>query len=587
MSRAITTFRALTVCLGQHPCREEHALLAAYFGLAERLANVKERVPRTTEADVNRPAATPHEPKETAFPSTPATATSPTSPTHSLPLELLSHIFARFLPSADVYTCLLVCRRWFRAAIPVAYRHPEVRSVRALRALMHTLNHDPKTLLWPYAAHVRRIYFGADYTVSLNKQSDPAEAGCDFFKGSYSALFALLVLERNRGQTVCAHPIFFDMSLQCPNLAAIEESVDDDPQKEDVLETIAQPNHLTGTVLQSLLAACRSVSRTSARYAIRPQNLTRVCTLLLGLLEGEERAMWRGISKESLRVARLKILESCRITLNQLSTSMFLEAQYLALSAQRLLDLFAILYYRGHHLASRLDVNFAIRAAEKEAREEYNWNATLRRHSEITNQTPSTGGEGSTSGRADNDEQLPYHPLPPRDVSAVVLECLRLIFRRHIPAHTAIPPAPPAEADITLPWPSGDGADDTEGDATETNTRPSSPPPPLAFPTRHFLTTALSVFPPAGMNPETAELLSQILTKHTLASASSPTTPPPPPTDPTHLVQSQHWLAYFREIVEWQRCGVEMEAVKDLLRTSMARMEMYRGLQVNAGSRVF
>ncbi|TPX62576.1 hypothetical protein PhCBS80983_g00355 [Powellomyces hirtus] len=525
MSRILTLFRGLTVCLGQEHFEKEAALLSAYFMLAERITLAKDHSTSSRRVLPQSSHRTLPKPSDTTRP----TAAIPID-CHVLPAELLPHIF-EFLDSAsDLGQCLLVSRRWYRGAIPYLYRYPRLGSLRAIRLFSALVTKTEGDRLWDYSCLVRRIYFTSGSGAS--QSADNARGG-ELLGRTCSSLFRMLVMDRKRDKDAAAHSLFFDLTRCCANLEAIEES-EFYTIKDERSVAAARPDSfvLTQTVLQNLLTACRHAMRTSQRLGVDPVILTRVCTVLLELFQGEGQPMWRGIERHTLRVARTKVLDQCRISLNQLSTAMYLESQYLALSAQRLLDQYALMYYRGFSGASQLDIDFVVKAAAR-------------------------------------DEQRNGNDVDPETIvshDSILIQVLRLVFHQPLTAPTTLraitAPVSPTSLWASLP----------EELATLFVDEP--PVPSFAFPSREFLEDALSVFPPQGMNAETAELVAELLDNHE-------------PTEkylyPDHEVQYDKWIAWFRDIIVWQRGGEEMEAVKDLLRTSMARMEMFRGLQRNFG----
>ncbi|KND04845.1 uncharacterized protein SPPG_00545 [Spizellomyces punctatus DAOM BR117] len=486
--RLLVVFRGLTVCLAHPQCSKESNLWAALLGIAERLALVKQgeswksSIPRNSNCDSLRQDK--HSGKQSGVV---PPSKSPRSPV--LPPELLPHIF-KFLPEqSDIHTCALVCRLWHRCAIPILYRTPNLLSVESTRCFLSLINQGANRTLWPYAEFVRRIHFPLPINGSLRGDNNN---GCEMLRTAYTSLFRLVVLDRERSEGAAAHQLFFDLSARCSNLEAIEES----------FGMNNSAGLLTQTVLQNLLRSCRNVATLTYQVGIPPAQLTGACTLLLEFFEGEGQPIWRGISSDVIRGARSRVLEKCRMTLNRLSTCMFLEAQYLALSAQRLLDQYALMYYRGFAGATDLNLDFVVRAAEKEAKH------------------PSIGVESKAPADADS--------------IALVLQAVRLLF--HQPMSHSMPEQP-----IIV----------------------------TSFPTRAFLETALGIFPPSGINSETVELISEIIEQYERLDADQP--------------EVDLWFRWFRDIVVWQRAGIEMEGVKELLRKSMARMEVFRGMQRRFG----
>ncbi|TPX59975.1 hypothetical protein SpCBS45565_g07623 [Spizellomyces sp. 'palustris'] len=485
--RLLVVFRGLTVCLAHPECSKESNLWAAFFGIAERLALVKQgeswKSSFTRNSNLDSLRQDRHIGKANGVV---PLSQSPRSPV--LPPELLPHIF-KFLPGqSDIHTCALVCRLWHRCAILILYRTPSLLSVESIRCFLSLINQGANRTLWPYAEFVRRIHFPLPVNGSLRGDNNN---GCEILRTAYTSLFRLVVLDRERSEGAAAHQLFFDVSARCSNLEAIEES----------FGMNNSASLLTQTVLQNLLRSCRNVATLTYQLGIPPAQLAGACTLLLEFFEGEGQPIWRGISSDVIRGARSKVLEKCRTTLNRLSTCMFLEAQYLALSAQRLLDQYALMYYRGFAGATDLNLDFVVRAAEKEAK-----------HS------------------------VRVESKAPADVDSValVLQAVRLLF--HQPMPHSIP-----ELDL-------------------------EPIIVTTFPTRAFLETALGIFPPSGINSETVELISQIVEQYEKLDADQP--------------EVDLWFRWFRDIVVWQRAGIEMEGVKELLRKSMARMEVFRGMQV-------
>ncbi|KAJ3167597.1 hypothetical protein HDU88_002043 [Geranomyces variabilis] len=554
MSRVFTALRGLTVCLGREglSIEDESALLGALFLLAERLARPKNSMAteNSTISDTatcigqSRPPAvaaigkSPSEP----LPPVESACTTPSA----LPAEIMPIIF-RYLVPADLHTCLLVCRRWHRAAIPALYKTPRLQSLRAVRAFIKLISTDEAPRLWPYTEIVRRIQFTAEEDASLTADR-PSD--CDFFSKSCSSLFRILVIDRQREPDAAAHPLFFTLARTCPSLEAIEESafaaVEQPPAAVEeayspARATSTPPDQfmLTQTVLANLLVSCKHAARTADLLGIPASRLAQVCTKLLELFNGDAHAVWPagageaeddGEKAASLHRARSIVLGRCRIALNQLSSAMYLEAQYLALSAQRLLDRYALAYCRGFAAGRRLDVQFAAREAREDA--------------------------------------ICGHP-------GTLTQALRLVFRQPLDSdsHPSFPqnelPAELAlwfQAEINGDVPEGDGGADIA-------------PTTYVFPTAEFLEGALSVFPPADMNAETAELVAELLERHerNCASSSSPS---------RHYIRQENveeharWIAWLQDIIAWSRGAAEMEAVKDLLRGSMKRMEIFRGLQV-------
>ncbi|KAJ3160251.1 hypothetical protein HDU86_001089 [Geranomyces michiganensis] len=530
MSRLSTALRGLTVCLGQEglPAEDEAALLKALFLLADRLTLTK-----THTASVN-PTPTFTVTTQESAPLSPAIPAS-LSTKLSLPTELLPTVFA-YLAPGDLYTCLLVSRRWHRTAIPELYRTPRLSSLRAVEAFLKLISSEQDPYLWPYVDLVRRIYFTAEDGAAL---AADCPGDCDFLSRSCSSLFRFLIFDRRREPDAPVHPLFFTLAHACRHLEGIEETAftPDDPLA--ISETNGRipargPDDfiLTQTVLANLLVSCRHAARTAQLLSIPASRLAHVCTTLLELFKDDARAVWApgaseggdGSQVSTLSRARASVLARCRIVLNQLSSAMYLEAQYLALSAQRLLDRYALAYCRGFAAGRRLDVEFAAREARRD---------TIR-------------------GRP-----------------GILTQALRIVFRQ--PLCTETP------ADLVTPFQDDDhnGSDDGCGETIAATSN--------IFPSAEFLEGALSVFPPAGMNAETAELVAELLEQHERVQGqdiSSPESPRREYTRDEDIEEHARWIAWLQDIVGWSRGAAEMEEVKDALRASMTRMEFFRGLQV-------
>lgn len=543
VKRVVTLFRGLTVCIAHPACEKEPGLWTAYFSLVEGItSSFSSSANHSENGRFSR-----DEVKMTGSSPASTTTATPKPPPTNLPPELLPHILYH-LPQRSLHTCLHVCRLWHRITVPLLYHTPKFSHISSLRRFADVLSISTDKTLWRYGDYVKRIQFH-ESSGELQQRGDTQQREEDekVFEGCYSTLFELLVVERRRPEGEVVNKIFLTVVEKCPNLEGIEELFA--VSLEENTDTVQSPHTplLTHTILQNLLSSSRHIVRSSQKLGIAPENLTRICTTLLELFESESRPIFAGLSPIAIRTARGVVLEQCRMILNRLSTAMFLEAQYLALSSQKLLDRYAVLYYRGFAGARGLDVGVVVDG----------------------------GGE--------------------EDVRNIVLEVVRLVFRQPVGGgdrrfstqlHSPISPVSPNSEFPLFP---------------SSSTTPTSPPqptssqitPPPTFPTRHSLNRSLSIFPPPNMNAETAELISTLLSHH--ADVISPYLPPSnndiistiisTATDPDSKTKKEltKWFQWFQDVIHWQRAGREMEAVKELLRGSMGRMEGFRGIQRRFG----
>ncbi|KAJ3007845.1 hypothetical protein HKX48_008909 [Thoreauomyces humboldtii] len=568
MSRLVIQLRALTVCLA-HPSNGEYddgaqtELASACLLIADVLAGIKE--PGHLR---RRPAVPLISPQSPSTPTPTSTWTPQTNPTPSspiqrlerpndngrpvLPTELLPLIFRFLTRPRDRHAVLLVSRRWHRAAVVEVWGDPSLATVAAVRAFAVAVEDNPAC-----AAMVQRLQFSRDDDregdggSATSARRDPTRV----FDKAYSSLFRLLIVDRKGHTRGAAHPLFFALALHCPRLKVMDEVPPDDDAARDAF-------FATQTVLQSLLKACKIGARVARIAGVHPADLTRAYSLLLSLWEPEEGGrsdIWRPEELRSVEIARGAVLPRARDALNRLSTCMFLEAQYLALSAQRLLDRYALMYYRGHARGARLDTQF---------------------------------------------------PTSSHDGADVVLRGLRVLFRQpDVPSTEHSDAEEDEESDLDQEAEEEEEEDREDPDAPWTvlpaelaalaaMDNPDRPPlrsprnrNPFAFPARAFLDDALSLFPPISVNSETSELLSALLQEPRSQRRPAGSGPPrlPTATSAAEAAASyrartacEEWLEWFRDIVMWQKGGVEMESVKELLRASMARMEMFRELQVRA-----
>jgi F-box and leucine-rich repeat protein GRR1 len=77
------------------------------------------------------------------------------TPVHRLPNEILMHIFGKFDSAKDIFTCMLVCKRWARHSVDFLWHRPVCATLDDLAAVCQVLNNDYP--FFSYRTFVRRI----------------------------------------------------------------------------------------------------------------------------------------------------------------------------------------------------------------------------------------------------------------------------------------------------------------------------------------------------------------------------------------------------------------------------------------------
>ncbi|KAJ3049762.1 hypothetical protein HK097_009238 [Rhizophlyctis rosea] len=412
-----------------------------------------------------------------------------------LPPELLPLIFQNLVPTrssagttraplTDLLNCAKVNRQWHLAAIPLLYACPRLLTTASLAKFVDLLEREPKRCagcsvdqLWDYTELVKRVQFGAEVEVDT-AQLAQNEARLDgrgqraILGYCQSSLFRTLLASPNTAEQPFFDPIFLRL-LACPNIAKLEEVVSTDGSQQ-----------ATNGVLHLLLGAIRRVKALSAFIDGGHIALFNIVKYLLDAFHGEERPIWKEhradaphnapqpptspliIPPQTIRKARPFIHTHCKSFLNNLSTSTFLEAQYLAMAAGRVLDTYTGIHFSVLQASMGIDVLVLGPLLRIASRNETSSN---------TNISPPSSP----------------HRYDPHSLhqATLILTILRLIF--HKPFSSSPYPTPP-----------------------------TTPPPPFSsdlYPLTHpltrlltnptFLRDALMNFPPSGLNPETAELL--------------------------------------------------------------------------------
>ncbi|KAJ3299303.1 hypothetical protein HK104_009422 [Borealophlyctis nickersoniae] len=433
------------------------------------------------------------------------------------------------------------------------YASPSMRSLDSVNQFIDVVGAScvaPSSLLWEYGSMVERINFDS----CAAREGIQAENGGDSGQKQVSSdnvilsrqslLFNILLADSTSDIRLHAHPIFYHLASSCRHLHTIKEF--GGPSMPGVwgsstTATAPADVKVTNTILAQLLTSVHHILSSASAAGVPYTSLYHVATYLLDAFSGDSRPIWRRtgtgttiitpspiLPTPTIRSARDTVIAKCKETLQALSSCTFLEAQYAAMSAQRLLDAYAATHFAALEAALKVDVG-VVAGALRAAREAE------------SGPTNVTADEGHASGVAGGK---------------LVLEALRLIFHRALPTASISSHAQVADVHV----------------GTHVNDHPPSTPVDhvldrMLSPT--YLRTAMSTFPPNAMNAETCEMLSRILDSF--------------PSDQSGALLGLHldrWMEWLRKVLVWQNAGREMEAVKRTLRNSMKRMDKFRGLQV-------
>ncbi|KAJ3196719.1 hypothetical protein HK101_007951 [Irineochytrium annulatum] len=526
-------------------------------------------------------------------PTTPPRHTSPkkrVSVAATLPTELLGSIFAFMGDSnaqRDLMSCLRVSRNWHVASVIALYRTPRLSSIAAIDkflGIVEQSKRDNSGLLWRYHSMTRRLIFTSTRLRgggSLASSMDFPK-GCDEIRTSHSCLFRLMVGDRHSGSAIgwsAAHPVVLRLVSACGMLdrlaeetgprkggakrpesrprrdaaatdAGIELDADEDAEDGEESEgPIPSPQFLsnpggssssgasraaqllaagTAGLLQNIVRASRQILRISTECNVAPSTLLPATLLLLSLLDRPYSPLWDEICvvAELREMARMK----CRRILSAISTVVLTEVQFITASAQRLLNSYCMIYYRALAQANALNLSMVLKSLREAA-----------------------------------DAEEKTGNLIPETVAGRILQSLRLIF------HTPLPTV-------------RDGDHNTDAEPDTSPISPSPKLPPLAIlESRTTLREALLSFSPSTLNPETADLISQLLDRGGEGLEGMSGADDVDVDAFLEAVEMAKCLRWLGEVVRWQRAGRQMEPVKELLRVSMGRIERLRSVQRRLG----
>ncbi|KAI9088748.1 hypothetical protein DFS34DRAFT_421320 [Phlyctochytrium arcticum] len=548
-SGPVLAWQALSICLASKPSRDADGnLWAAYLMIGEYLARIRTNAnsgPRSSK-HVRKHVGTntlSNTPRNRQTPKGPTVA--PSTLQHPILPEILDQIFSYLHEQKDLYQCSLASRQWHRVATPHLYRAPILPSTSAIDSFLRILEQPTQLSHWNHSRFIKQIRFPC--TASGSLRSSETE-GCLILRKHYSSIFQHILTSSERTNGEVAHNIFFRFAALCPHLESIEE-LDQSPRN--------QTSHLvTQTILQNLLCICRHVTQLSVSCGVEPEMLAGTCVFMLEQYECESRPMWERVGSSKMRLARTVVLEKCQMILNRLSSCMFLEAQYFALSAQRLLDQYALLHYRG--VAGAQDLDLDLVQAEHERQ------------------------------RTDTAKGGPDDPV------ALVLEAVQIIFRQSVDVATTPSDASSLPSNLLRP-PSLLGLTETPPIVYSPQQLilevPSLEPVETeSFPSAAFLSSALMIFPPAAIKCETVELLSNIVERYRLLRQMYEDRG-----DEENIVLAngscwsdmisdvEMWFGWVDDLIIWQKAGMELDGIRALLRRCMANMESFRGIQRRFG----
>jgi hypothetical protein len=160
----------------------------------------------------------------------------------SLPHEILLVIFRLVSNSADLRSCLLVCKSWCQCGVELLWHKPSFPNTSALIKMLVVLGKSQQT--FPYALFVRRLNFSA----LADKMSD-------------QILLRLVACERLERLTLasCVHitdDAVTRMLERCPGLVALDLSECRDITDDSVLMAANRCKRLQGLNL----SGCRKVT---------------------------------------------------------------------------------------------------------------------------------------------------------------------------------------------------------------------------------------------------------------------------------------------------------------------------------------
>ncbi|KAJ3209589.1 hypothetical protein HDU67_006072 [Dinochytrium kinnereticum] len=604
--RLIELFKILTILSSRLPSlnlslietnRIEDSLWPIMLSLTERLFCIKERelyLPSSMVREVARPID--HvRPRQSL---TESDGKMKKSTLSWLPLELLTTIFS-FLPTQqDLLSCTQVSTRWNQSSTFLLYRHPNLTSMKSIDQFLQTVEHNHHL-----SSLVRNIQFGVSPKGSLSSLFD-APTGCDEIMNSHSALFRLLVWERTEKGWTASHPALIRIVEACGSLEGMAErlgrsrskrerpsSDDADPESESPTPPpyssgglgVSSSSSSSSTphraadllnggsdgLLTSLVKSTQRVVSFSRWCGVQPTRLLGVGIFLLELLSrGGEEGFWRGVPRETVLEAKRLTVDKYRRILNALSTVILTEVQYITTSSQRLLNAYCMVYYRALAHANGLNLTIVLNSLRNAANELQELN---------------------TSG-------APIHPpeqFVPTTPAGRILQALQLIFHQNLQSHSLNSSAEPPQ--IPPPEPLSPTIEPTVDLPTLpviTVSSPTSPQPTPAdsilngiLTTRSSLREALISFAPGSLNAETAELVERLVhdVSDDLDGELRRATRRDDIDEFLETVEMAKCVRWIREVVRWQRAGREMEPVKDLLRRSMGKIDLLRGVQRGCG----
>ncbi|KAJ3026535.1 UNVERIFIED_CONTAM: hypothetical protein HDU68_005490 [Siphonaria sp. JEL0065] len=335
-------------------------------------------------------------------------------------------------------------------------------------------------------------------------------------------------------------------------------------------------------LLTNLVKLCRRVLKLCDSFGLSYEAIVDTLLVFLRIFESFDTPIWKatGISQYSFRDIKQTVFDKLRGILNAISTCILIEVQYITISSQKLLDSYCMLYYRALAHANAMNLSIVLDILQTAARE-------------LKSTTSPYNGIDSSNH--------PYRPA--KKPAHRILQAIQLMFHRNLfnlprrNANNADPnnmdgPIPAIHPDIADPMeqmnPMQVEHDQEQNQEFDTlggllNSRTS-------------LREGLMSFAPGSMNSETAEFIEEILDSNndleyqlnmSLKIEESSGNSAPSSSDRQReyeeSVEIAKCIRWMKEVVRWQRAGRQMEPVKDLLRRSMARIDVLRGVQRRFG----